>query len=101
MSYTMTLDMPERTTEFVRRREARLRPALHSIVVAFITTQMRYEDSLDRDDAVNAADADRESRQDEVGVIMAEFDKLATLTSARRDSPYVFNRADAYAETLA
>jgi len=43
MSYTMTLDIPERTTEFVRRREARLRPALNSIVVAFVTSQMLYE----------------------------------------------------------
>jgi len=101
MSYTMTLDIPERTTEFVRRREARLRPALNSIAVAFITTQMSYEDSLDRDDGINVADAACESGRDEVKTIMAAFDKLATSTSARRTEPYVFNRADAYAETLA
>jgi len=101
MSYTMTLDMPERTTEFVRSREERLRPALNSIVVAFITEQMQHEDSLGRDVCANATVAECESRQEEVGAIMTAFDRLATLTSARRSQPYVFNRADAYAETLA
>jgi len=92
MSYTMTLDIPERTTEFVRKRESQLRPALNAIVVAFVATQMQYEDSLARGNGLASKSG--------VESVMAAFEKLAVATSARRSKPYVFNRADAYAETL-
>jgi len=38
-------------------------------------------------------------RRREAMTVMDTFDALATTTSARRSEPYVFNRADAYAET--
>ena len=40
-------------------------------------------------------------RRREVESAMSEFDALVEKTSNRRDSPYVFNRADAYAEVMA
>ena len=40
-------------------------------------------------------------RRREVESVMSEFDALVEKTSNRRDSPYVFNRADAYAEVMA
>jgi len=101
MSYTMTLDMPQKATEYIRRREVQLRPALNSIVVAFVATQMQYEDSLVQDDRAKAADVADEPCRNDVNAVMAAFDELAASTSARRSEPYVFNRADAYAETLA
>jgi len=54
MSDTMTFGMVERTTKFVQTREAILRLALSSIVVALITTQMPFEYPLNRG---NPADA--------------------------------------------
>ena len=41
------------------------------------------------------------TRRREVESAMSEFDALVEKTSNRRDSPYVFNRADAYAEVMA
>ncbi len=38
------------------------------------------------------------TRRRETAKAISEFDALVTETSARRDVPYVFNRADAYAE---
>jgi len=43
MSYTMTLDMPQKATEYVERRGARFRDQLNAIVLAIITTQMEQE----------------------------------------------------------
>ena len=40
-------------------------------------------------------------RRREVESAMSEFDALVEKASNRRDSPYVFNRADAYAEVMA
>lgn len=39
-------------------------------------------------------------RKRELKSVMDSFDALVDSTSARRDHPYVFNRADAYAETM-
>jgi len=36
-----------------------------------------------------------------VDAAMSEFDALVEATSNRRDSPYSFNRADAYSEVMA
>ena len=38
-------------------------------------------------------------KQREAKRVMAEFDELVRKTSSRRTEPYVFSRADAYAET--
>ena len=40
------------------------------------------------------------ARRRETAKAISEFDALVTETSARRDVPYVFNRADAYAEDV-
>ena len=40
-------------------------------------------------------------RQHETDAAMSEFDALVEKTSGRRDAPYSFNRADAYAEVMA
>ena len=40
------------------------------------------------------------TRRRETAKAISEFDALVTETSARRDVPYVFNRADAYAEDV-
>ena len=39
-------------------------------------------------------------RRRETDLAISEFDALVAKTSARRDEPYVFNRADAYAEAV-
>ena len=39
-------------------------------------------------------------RRREAANAISEFDALVMETSARRDAPYVFNRADAYAEVV-
>jgi len=39
-------------------------------------------------------------RRRETSNAISEFDALVMETSARRDAPYVFNRADAYAEVV-
>jgi len=101
MSYTMTLDMPQKATEYIRKREVQLRPALNSIVIAFVASQMQYEDLLAQDDRAKAAEESDGSCRNDVKAVMAAFDELVTSTSTRRSEPYVFNRADAYAETLA
>jgi len=48
VSYTMTLDMPQRVTEYVERRGARYRDQLNAIVLAIINTQMEQDDVDDR-----------------------------------------------------
>ena len=40
-------------------------------------------------------------RRRELDSAMSEFDALVEATSSRRDLPYSFNRADAYAEVMA
>ena len=40
-------------------------------------------------------------RRRDLDAAMSEFDALVETTSKRRDTPYVFNRADAYAEVMA
>lgn len=40
-------------------------------------------------------------RRREADAAMSEFDALVEKTSSRRDEPYSFNRADAYAEVMA
>ena len=40
-------------------------------------------------------------RRRELDSAMSEFDALVEKTSGRRDVPYLFNRADAYAEVMA
>lgn len=40
-------------------------------------------------------------RRRETDAMMSEFDALVEKTSSRRDAPYSFNRADAYAEVMA
>ena len=45
-----------------------------------------------------AAELKRRRDQD---AAMSEFDALVETTSKRRDTPYTFNRADAYAEVMA
>ncbi len=40
-------------------------------------------------------------RRRELDSTMSEFDALVETTSSRRDLPYSFNRADAYAEVMA
>ena len=40
--------------------------------------------------------AEQLTRRRETAKAISEFDALVTETSARRDVPYVFNRADAY-----
>ncbi len=40
-------------------------------------------------------------RRKEIDAAMSEFDALVETTSRRRDVPYSFNRADAYAEVMA
>ena len=40
-------------------------------------------------------------RRRELDSAMSEFDALVEKTSSRRDVPYKFNRADAYAEVMA
>ena len=45
-----------------------------------------------------AAELKRRRDQD---AAMSEFDALVETTSKRRDTPYAFNRADAYAEVMA
>lgn len=37
-------------------------------------------------------------RRRKAATLISEFDALVEKTSARRDKPYVFNRADAYEE---
>jgi len=44
MSYTMTLDMPQKATEYIERRGVRFQNELNAIVLAFVTTQMQNED---------------------------------------------------------
>jgi len=44
MSYTMTLDMPQKATEYIERRGARFQNEVNAIVLAFVMTQMQYED---------------------------------------------------------
>ncbi len=44
MSYTMTLDMPQKATEYIERRGIRFKNEVNAIVLAFVTTQMQYED---------------------------------------------------------
>jgi len=44
MSYTMTLDMPQKATEYIERRGIRFQKEVNAIVLAFVTTQMQYED---------------------------------------------------------
>jgi len=44
MSYTMTLDMPQKATEYIERRGVRFQNEVNAIVLAFVTTQMQYED---------------------------------------------------------
>jgi len=44
MSYTMTLDMPQKATEYIERRGIRFQNEVNAIVLAFVTTQMQYED---------------------------------------------------------
>ena len=39
-------------------------------------------------------------RRRETAALISEFDALVEETSARRDKPYVFNRADAYEEVM-
>lgn len=43
MSFTMTLDMPQKATEYVERRGTRYRDQLNAIMLAIITTQMEHE----------------------------------------------------------
>ena len=40
-------------------------------------------------------------RRRDLDAAMSEFDALVETTSKRRDTPYAFNRADAYAEVMA
>ena len=40
-------------------------------------------------------------RRKEIDAAMSEFDALVETTSRRRDVPYSFKRADAYAEVMA
>ena len=39
-------------------------------------------------------------RRRKAATLISEFDALVEKTSARRDNPYVFNRADAYEEVM-
>ena len=39
-------------------------------------------------------------RRRKAATLISEFDTLVEKTSARRDKPYVFNRADAYEEVM-
>ena len=39
-------------------------------------------------------------RRRRMAASVSEFDDLVKATSARRDEPYVFNRADAYSEVM-
>jgi len=39
-------------------------------------------------------------RRRNAATLISEFDTLVEKTSARRDKPYVFNRADAYEEVM-
>lgn len=39
-------------------------------------------------------------RRRQAAALISEFDALVAETSARRDKPYVFNRADAYEEIM-
>jgi len=39
-------------------------------------------------------------RRRQAASLVSEFDALVEKTSARRDKPYVFNRADAYEEVM-
>ena len=39
-------------------------------------------------------------RRRQAAALISEFDALVEKTSARRDKPYVFNRADAYEEVM-
>ena len=39
-------------------------------------------------------------RRRKAAALISEFDALVEKTSARRDKPYVFNRADAYEEVM-
>jgi len=43
MSYTMTLDMPQKATEYIERRGSRFQHEVSAIVLAFVTTQMQCE----------------------------------------------------------
>ena len=40
-------------------------------------------------------------RRRDLDAVLSEFDALVETTSQRRDAPYSFNRADAYAEVMA
>lgn len=70
MSYTMTVDMPERAKAYIRRQGPRFSEELNAIVLAVVQAKMQYED-------LPTSDADEEDTPYEMNRAEGIVDSLS------------------------
>lgn len=95
MSYTMTVDMPEGATAYVKRRGELFQRELDAVVLAFITTRMELEGS-------DPADVSEEGSASSVESGLDLFNRLRENAPLMEDEELnVFDRVRDYGREVA